>query len=198
MKLRYWNMYTTQIPLLWTGEDTGSGVIKTYKPEHTIRVIGHQHTLSCLRWLFQIAYENPGYTFMVFSDNVDSFRDLSFPDNVIPVLQVANRRAYVANIRSYLDLCQEREVALPTLSIFCNDIVNVTKDIKWLLLSGLNMRNIYGTIRDNRPRIPIYVESFKYSKRLPDAINLRCAPTMNNMPIEAVVKDSAHVTNIAV
>ena len=188
-------MYTEQVPKLWTGTYDGTyNVIKNPITSKVIRVVGHQHTLDRLRWLYQVAYDNPEFIFMIYSNDTIALQELIFPSNVIPVLQVENRQTYIAKIKDYLDLCRDREVETPTLSIFCNDIINVSKKIKWLLLSGLSLRNIAGTIRVNSTAMPVYVEHFKFKKKLPQAIDVRNVPCdLDNNLVESVVSGAQAV-----
>ena len=176
--LHYWNMYTHQIPKLWVGDTLEDGtVVKRDLSSRIIRVIGHQHDWRSLRWIYQIAEQNPKHRFLVFGTDMTSFQEVFFPFNVTPVLQVDSRKAYSANIDSYLDLCKECRVETPTISVFCNQVIEMSKNVKWLFLSGTQLATISSNIHANtikrRDKIPIYVEKLQYSGRLPDNIYIR-------------------------
>jgi hypothetical protein len=183
--MKYWNMYTRQLPKLWASNLDGD---QLWLDPHYIRVVGHKHNLVALRWLHQIAYTYPDYTFVVASDSIDDLEELYFPSNVIPVLQVSKENDYKQDIKRYLKLCDERSVELPTLSIFCTDVFNVSKQIKWLLLAGTQYSAITDMLRVNGNHrtqpIPCYVEHFRYSKKLPNGITTRNLP---NIPIKTFV-----------
>lgn len=181
IKLSYWNMYIRQLPKLWSGcLDDQDNLTEIWKPKHVIRVVGHSHSLDNLRWLYQIAYTYPDYIFLIFTNSMDDMQALEFPHNVIPVLQVDSKRRYADQVTDYLDLCADRGVLTPTLSIFCNDAIYVDTQVKWLLLSGLSSVKIENTIsmnsRNRKAKIPIYVERFAFKKSLPPALNLREYP----------------------
>lgn len=177
MNLHYWNMYTEQVPPVWTGHFNGDNLIKKEKTPRIFRVVGHQHEYRALRWIYQIAEQNPMHKFAVFSDDLFSFAEVEFPFNVIPVLQVDSRKTYASNIVPYLNICAERYVETPAVSIFCNHTIDVSISVKWLFLSGMSIKRITDNIQINsHKKIPVYVEKFKYLSNLPTPVNIRQIP----------------------
>ena len=182
MRIQYWDIFEKQLPRLWTGSNTidGEGFQKVWKPPQLIRVKGYKHTDDRLRYISQVAYEHPDHTFMVFSIDVNSFKDIYFSENVLPVLQVNSRKTYTYNIDTYNELCVERGVKCPTLSIFCNHTINISKHIKWLILSGDNYDVLHNTIAVNytkrQQKIPVYVEEYNYNASIPNEFRIRQIP----------------------
>jgi hypothetical protein len=175
-KFQYWNLYTRQLPVLWRGEYDGDNIIKIPRQKHIIRVVGHKHTLSCMRYVCQVGAMYPDYIFLLYSGDMMAFEQLEFPSNVIPVLQVDNRRYYTARIGDYLRICSEKSVSIPTVSLFCREVVSISQKVKWLLLSGVSNRYVNGSIQSNIQRIPVYVEKYQYARRLPHDLNKRMIP----------------------
>jgi hypothetical protein len=196
-KLAYWNMYKRQLPLLWTGQTLGNGeILKRPKPPQLVRVVGYQHSDICLRSIYETAHSNQGHRFLVFGNRLDSFENIEFPRNVLPVLQIVisapynslpeNKvKEYKSNVDRYLELCSDRGVQTPTVSVFCTHIVHVHKDVKWLLLSGTHMDCVRKNIVENKG-IPIYVEQYKHSSKLPRYIRVRQVPEL--------IETTLHVT----